>query len=308
MSRRYQTVQTSMYDDKKVRALDEDSRNVFIYLLICKHANLPGLFLLPMSYITRDIQYGSDRVQEAFKNLSERRFIEYDYASETIFVRTWLRHKPLDNPNKVKGALAALDEIPDSPLFSRLLTFLEDEKPNGFETLSEALRKRIETLSKEVTVTVPVTVEVTVPVLKESKSEKTALAPKEPPKYDDSSKEDEKPRKSQKSVKSPACHAYRDIFHLWPNRTQEEEIDRHVISEDAVAAWSNVCRTWAMRGNKPTGIEGMLDWFVKGIPEKPNGDNSKGGGKVSRTMRTLADRMQEHMKEREEARIHGKQD
>lgn len=166
MSRRYQTILTSTFDDLKVRRLDEDSRWVFVYLLICKHANLPGLFLLPMSYITRDIQYPSERVFKAFANLTERGFMEYDAGSETVFVRTWLRHKPLDNPNKVKGALAALDEIPDSPLFVSLLKFVEENKPNGYETLIKALRNRLKTLSKEVSVSVSVSVpvEVSVPV------------------------------------------------------------------------------------------------------------------------------------------------
>lgn len=300
MSRRYQTVLTSLFDDRKIRALDEDSKWVFVYLLICKHSNLPGLFILPMSYITRDMQYTPERVTKAFTNLTERRFIEYDMASETIFVRTWLRHKPLDNPNKVKGALAALDEIPDSPLFASLLQFIEEDKPNGYETLTEPLRKRIETLSKEVTVSVSVAVpvEVSVSEVKACESEKTALAPIEPeiPKEPEKPK-DPKPPKEPKTPKSPACHAYRDVFHLWPNKTQEEEINQIIIGDEAVAKWSDACHTWAMRGHRPTGVEGMLDWYKNGIPPKPNGKPAGQSDKVEKTMSTVAKRIQKHQRE-----------
>jgi len=180
--RRHQKVLVSIYDDQKFRKLDFDSKFLFLYLLTCKHSNLIGLFLLPITYIIRDLfcldetlsepfqnpsetlsepfqnpsetlskafRKAYERVLKALRNLIESQLIAYDWENETIWIKNWLKHKPLDNPNKIKGAVTALGEIPNSLLFSEFSRFLEEKKPKGFETLLKAFRNPFETLSKQ---------------------------------------------------------------------------------------------------------------------------------------------------------------
>lgn len=106
----------------------------------------------------------------------------------------------------------------------------------------------------------------------------------------------EKPIKTEaQTVKSPACCAYRDVFHLWPNRTQEEKMNELIVGEEDVEKWSQVCRNWALHGNKPTNVEGMLDWYQTGIPNyKPGNGKDQNSAKVAGTIKTLADRIKQH--------------
>lgn len=95
--------------------------------------------------------------------------------------------------------------------------------------------------------------------------------------------------KKEPKVKSTAVCAYRDVFNLWPNKTQEEEIDATINGQEAVARWSQICREWALRGFKPTSIRGMLDWYKGGVPAS---GPKHAAGKVNDTLGRLADRIQ----------------
>lgn len=75
---------------------------------------------------------------------------------------------------------------------------------------------------------------------------------------------------------SEACMAYREIFHLNPNRIQSPEIDR-VVQLESLNEWVAVCRAWALFGYSPRNVKGMLDWFVKGIPEWKKGSEEPKG-------------------------------
>lgn len=65
--------------------------------------------------------------------------------------------------------------------------------------------------------------------------------------------------------KSEACQVYREIFKLWPNAIQEKEINEKIISEHDLHKWRECCKAWALAGNRPTSIGGILDWFKNGI-------------------------------------------
>jgi hypothetical protein len=145
-------------------------------------------------------------------------------------------------------------------------------------------------------VTVTVTVIETVTGGKECGDEKPVPDPTpKPPK---------KPKKGkgEVKVKSTAINAYRDVFHLWPNSTQEEAINNAISQEkepmhETVTRWSQICETWALRGFKPTNVQGMLDWLRNGIP--PAGPKGKTGDKVTKTLNTLANRIEQHRREAE---------
>jgi len=166
--KRYQQVCTSIWDDDKFRAMDDDTRQVFLYLLTCKHSNLTGLFIMPLAYMANDIGWkplarGLERAVQGLDNLRKLGRIDYDDATETVLMVNHLKHRPLDCENRVSGALAALGEIPQSRLFSRLLEIIEKNEDRKISALMEPLARGLRTLGHTVTVTVPVTVTVTEP-------------------------------------------------------------------------------------------------------------------------------------------------
>lgn len=78
----------------------------------------------------------------------------------------------------------------------------------------------------------------------------------------------------------PAIRAYRTATGFFPHAAAYDEvIDRLGPAPDAeklARAW----KTWCLRGNRPTNVEGILDWYEFGIPEAPKpATNGNGNGR-----------------------------
>jgi hypothetical protein len=82
-------------------------------------------------------------------------------------------------------------------------------------------------------------------------------------------KKDQKIAQRQKSPTVPvpqseAIKIYREIFHLNPGRIQVPEIDKVVYTNRELENWQEACHAWAMAGNRPTNIQGILEWYKNG--------------------------------------------
>lgn len=75
---------------------------------------------------------------------------------------------------------------------------------------------------------------------------------------------------------SEAVQAYHEMMQHWPSKAQQTEINKYVAPEQ-VPRWQEVVKAWNLRGNKPTNVDGMLDWFRDGIPKYAGG---KGNGRL----------------------------
>lgn len=63
----------------------------------------------------------------------------------------------------------------------------------------------------------------------------------------------------QKLSDHPAIKAYREFVERFPNKAQMKLIAE---TNPPIANWIRAVRTWIGRGNKPTNIEGMLEWAL----------------------------------------------
>jgi hypothetical protein len=82
------------------------------------------------------------------------------------------------------------------------------------------------------------------------------------------------PVKTPAVPQSDAVKIYRDIFKLNPKQIQTEEIN--ITVKDNLETWAEACRAWAVAGNRPTSVGGILDWFKTGYrSNKPQGFKSK---------------------------------
>jgi len=52
---------------RNFRALPEDARTVFLYLLTCPHGNMCGIFYLPDLYAASDLQWDAETVSEGYR-------------------------------------------------------------------------------------------------------------------------------------------------------------------------------------------------------------------------------------------------
>lgn len=84
--------------------------------------------------------------------------------------------------------------------------------------------------------------------------------------------------KRERPAQIPAYKIYVEVTGKYNlNKTQIEAISQEVgTNPDSLDKWRQVVTAWALAGYKPTSITGMLDWFIKGIPQH-NGKNGKDG-------------------------------
>lgn len=144
--RRYQMVSVSMWDDPDFRAMvngHEDARHLFLYFLTCKHLNLLGLFVIPKAYAMRDLNWSAERIEAAFADPALARFAILEPKSEVVLLPNRFKHNPLDTPNKLKGAVLALNEVPKTALDAKLLEIIiKMGRGKEYGLLVDALRMR----------------------------------------------------------------------------------------------------------------------------------------------------------------------
>jgi hypothetical protein len=142
--REYGVIQTAYWTDDKIAALSTPAKLLGAYLLTCPHSNAIGCFRLPMGYISEDLRWDSDTVQDALGELSGIGFICRDNASGWTLIRKFLEFNTIENPNVGKACMRMIDGVPSAfPYFHQMIAALEpyaNRFPTGY---LDALRDRV---------------------------------------------------------------------------------------------------------------------------------------------------------------------
>ena len=120
---RYTTVESFIWHDEKFRALPEDARTVFLYLLTCPHGNMCGIFYLPDLYAASDLQWDVERYRKAIDTLCDTLLIAKD--RDIIWIKNYLKHNPIKGPKQITGAVNRLMTLPDTKLIGPFMKNLE---------------------------------------------------------------------------------------------------------------------------------------------------------------------------------------
>lgn len=93
---------------------------VAMYLMTSPHANMIGLYYLPMLYIAHDTELGSEGASKGLARGIEAGFCTYDEASEHVFVHAMARfqigERLAPNDKRCKGVENELAKAPKGPL------------------------------------------------------------------------------------------------------------------------------------------------------------------------------------------------
>ncbi|HGF9411376.1 TPA: hypothetical protein ACJETM_000209 [Acinetobacter baumannii] len=106
---------------KKLRECP-DSIVVAMYLMTCPHANMLGLYYMPLLYVAHETGLGLEGAKKGLKWACEAGFCSYDEVSEMVWVHEMARFqvaeslKPTDN--RCKGIQKDYDSLPVNPFLS----------------------------------------------------------------------------------------------------------------------------------------------------------------------------------------------
>ncbi|MBN2251060.1 MAG: hypothetical protein JW724_03180 [Candidatus Altiarchaeota archaeon] len=120
----YVRIQRSIWNKRRFRSVSEDAQKLYLYIAICPHGNMTGLFTLRPGYAVEDLQWETEpeRFTKGLGELLAARLVNYDYENKIVFDYAQLSKFPPQNQNQVTGAISKLEELPLTPLFQDLLT------------------------------------------------------------------------------------------------------------------------------------------------------------------------------------------
>ena len=113
---RYIRVATKFWQDEKVRALGDDSKLLYLYVLTSPHSNMAGYYVLPKPYVAYDLNRLPERLDKAFSKLLHHGLIKYCKQSDVVLIPNFLKYNPMQNQNQAKGAARRVAELPSNTL------------------------------------------------------------------------------------------------------------------------------------------------------------------------------------------------
>lgn len=81
---------------------EKSTQLLYAYLITCPHANMIGLYHLPVAYIQADLALSPREIRSALERLRELGFLLYDFVTERIWVIDHWRHE-LGSEDLTKG-------------------------------------------------------------------------------------------------------------------------------------------------------------------------------------------------------------
>ena len=119
---RYIRVASKFWQDEKVKALSDDARLLYLYVLTSPHSNMAGYYVLPKPYVAYDLNWSPERLDKAFTKLLDNRLILYCEQSDVILIPNFLKYNPIQNKNQAIGANRRILELPQNGLIDEFIT------------------------------------------------------------------------------------------------------------------------------------------------------------------------------------------
>jgi uncharacterized phage protein (TIGR02220 family) len=142
---------------RQLRAAGAEVQVVAMYLMTSPHANMLGLYYLPIAFLAHETGLSPDAARRAIERATEIGFCDYDHASECVWIYTMARFQigeQLEASDKrCRGVQKQYDDLPDSrflrPFFERYAkTFHLSVPRDGGTSSNKLLSSSIEAPSK----------------------------------------------------------------------------------------------------------------------------------------------------------------
>ena len=107
---------------REIRLAGLDVQVVALYLITSPHANVIGLYRLPLIYLSHETGVPLERCSNAVRTLSELCFCSYDERSEVVWVHemaSWQLGKSGPETNHAKGAAEQFAAVPQNAFTGR---------------------------------------------------------------------------------------------------------------------------------------------------------------------------------------------
>lgn len=134
-------VSPRFWDDEKASGWNDSQQKLALYLLTCKHRNLEGLYVLPLSYAAEDCGWSVTKTRKHLDVLCDDGFCEYDEAAKVVLLPRALDYYQPKSPKQIAGALADLEKVPTTTLQQRFVEEAQTRAPELHAALTNGRPK-----------------------------------------------------------------------------------------------------------------------------------------------------------------------
>jgi hypothetical protein len=119
---------------RKIRACGTEALLVALHVMTCPHANMYGLYYLPIPFIAHETGISTEGASKALLRLFEGGFCLYDPPSEWVFVIEMAKYQILKDgeplkqgDNRIKGINKDYANFPNNPFLFNFYTRYKDD-------------------------------------------------------------------------------------------------------------------------------------------------------------------------------------
>ena len=157
--RDYGKLYSGFWTSRDVQSMSDDGKILAAYLLTCDHSTIIGCYRLPDGYVSDDLNWSVERVSKGFDELFEKGFATRNLSSKWVVIHKYIKWNQPENPNQVKAAIKAFNQVPDECGVKPALARSLKEFCTTFNAeILEPFLNPSETVAKPVVVTVTETV------------------------------------------------------------------------------------------------------------------------------------------------------
>ncbi len=135
----YRKVDSRLWNDQKFRALSDDGKFVFLFVMTHPTMTAIGAMRSSVPGLAAELGWTEERLREGFQETLAKGMVEADGEACCVALPRFLRYNRPESPNVVKAWASALDLIPECALKTTTI-----ERVRAFtEGLSEAFREAL---------------------------------------------------------------------------------------------------------------------------------------------------------------------
>lgn len=115
MAAKYRKIDPRFWGDEKVKQLVPAEKLVALYLITAQ-SNRCGIFMYSHGMAREHTRIKEDSYAKAFTSVCEKLEFSYDVDTSVLYIPTWWKYNPPENPKHLQGCLQDIHDLPSTRL------------------------------------------------------------------------------------------------------------------------------------------------------------------------------------------------
>lgn len=142
MAQRFRKIDPRIWDDEKFKTLGPEAQLVAFYLVTNPQSNRIGFYKMSRAQAAETLRMPPATFAQRFADVLNTFGWKYDDAAGVLYLDSWWKYNPPENPNVLKGNLDDLHDLPQTALLDEFMANTRYLTGKVAETFVDTLSKR----------------------------------------------------------------------------------------------------------------------------------------------------------------------